>query len=118
MTLSWSPPQADGGSPVTGYFVEKKDRFGTRWSRVNRELVSDTSLRVPGLSQGEEYQFRVVPVNKAGEGKPSEASAPTVAKAPYGKDGVPSLGSPMKKGEPRPIVHNLLGGVTISWFFA
>ncbi|XP_038047568.1 titin-like [Patiria miniata] len=91
MTLSWSPPKTDGGSPISGYYVEKKDRFGLRWTRVNREPTQDTTMRVPGLSEGEEYQFRVVAENKGGEGKPSESTGPTVAKAPYDVPGAPSV---------------------------
>lgn len=85
MTLSWSPPSTDGGSPITGYFIEKKDRFGLRWTRVNREPTLDTTFKVSGLKEGEEYQFRVVAENKGGEGKPSEPTEPRVAKAPYGR---------------------------------
>ena len=85
MVLNWSPPKSDGGSPITGYVIEKKDKFGTRWNRVNPEPVKETNYKVTGLTQGEEYQFRIVAENKAGPGKPSDASETRVAKPPYGK---------------------------------
>ena len=85
MVLNWSPPKSDGGSPITGYVIEKKDKFGTRWSRVNPEPVKETNYKVTGLTQGEEYQFRIVAENKAGPGKPSDASETRIAKPPYGK---------------------------------
>ena len=85
MTVNWSPPKSDGGSPITGYYVEKKDKFGTRFSRVNAEPVKGTSFNVTGLTQGDEYVFRIVAENKAGPGKPSGQSVAKVAKPPYGK---------------------------------
>ena len=85
MRLSWTEPESDGGSPITGYVVEKQDRFSTHWTPVTKREVPDTSFTVSGLSEGMEYEFRVVAQNKAGPGKYSEATRPTVAKPPYSK---------------------------------
>ena len=85
MTLNWSVPSSDGGSPVTGYLIEKKDRFSSRWSRVNDYSTQDVEFIVSGLKQGSEYEFRVAAENKAGVGKPSESSGYKVAKPPYGE---------------------------------
>ncbi len=83
-TLNWTPPTDDGGSPITGYTIEKRDRFSPRWTKVNAVPVEETTFKVPGLNEGSEYEFRVIAENKAGLGKPSEASTPIVAKPPYG----------------------------------
>nr|XP_006823014.1 PREDICTED: titin-like [Saccoglossus kowalevskii] len=83
MTVSWYPPDNDGGSPVTGYFVERKEQFSTMWTRVNTYSVKETSLKVSQLKEGSDYQFRVIAENKAGPGKPSEPSEPRKAKPPY-----------------------------------
>ena len=85
MTVNCSAPTSDGGSPITGYYVEKKDKFGPRFSRVNVEPVKATSFNVTGLTQGDEYVFRIVAENKAGPGKPSGPSVVQLAKPPYGK---------------------------------
>ncbi len=85
MTLNWSPPLSDGGSPVTGYLIEKKDRFSSRWSRVNDYSTQDVEFIVSGLKQGSEYEFRVAAENKAGVGKPSKSTGYKVAKPPYGE---------------------------------
>ncbi len=90
MHLSWSEPESDGGSPITGYVVEKRDRFSTLWTPVTKREIPDTSFTVSGLSEGMEYEFRVVAQNKAGPGKYSEATRPTVARPPYNIPGAPS----------------------------
>ncbi len=64
------------------YIIEKKEPFG-KWVQLAK--TSDTSYKVKGLKEGQEYEFRVAAVNKAGVGSFSEATLPTVAKEPYGK---------------------------------
>jgi len=39
---------------------------------------------IPGLDEGKEYEFRVVPVNAAGNGEASESSAAIFTKARRG----------------------------------
>ena len=85
ITISWSPPKSDGGSPVTGYIIEKKETSSTRWTKAVRDSVSETSLTVKDLIEGKEYEFRVAAVNKAGTGPFSEPSEPRITKPPYGE---------------------------------
>ena len=59
MTISWSAPESNGGSDITNYLIEKKDRSGIKWTRCNRQKVTDLSFRVTGLATGHEYEFRV-----------------------------------------------------------
>ena len=40
-----------------------------------------TEAFVPDLEEGEEYEFRVVPVNEAGYGEPSDSTKPLLVKA-------------------------------------
>jgi len=85
--LSWTAPEEDGGSPVTGYFIERSTAGSSRWLRVNKELAPDTSYTVDGLIEDTEYVFRIVAVNKVGEGEPGAPSKPITAKDPWGKLG-------------------------------
>lgn len=84
-TLQWSPPKDDGGSEITDYVIEKKDKFSPRWNKVAEVPADQTALKVDKLKEGDEYQFRVTPKNKAGEGGPS-SPVTAVPKAPYSKD--------------------------------
>ncbi len=80
--LEWTPPQKDGGAPISGYIVEKKDPITKEW--VKCADVSGCKASVKGLIEGNEYQFRVKAVNKAGPGAPSEPSDKQIAKPRFG----------------------------------
>lgn len=82
--LEWTAPKRDGGAPITGYIIEKRPKFG-QWEKAVELDDTRTNARVPDLTEGEEYEFRVIAVNQAGPGEPSDASLPVVAKARYGK---------------------------------
>ena len=83
-SLSWAPPTDDGGSPVTGYYVERKSSISPRWVRVNKSPITDLTLPISELLEGTEYEFRVIAVNKKGESSPSTPSTSFLAKNPYG----------------------------------
>lgn len=75
-TLSWQPPSSDGGSPITNYIIEMKSRKDLKWKRINKDNVTDTTFTVPGLTEEDEYEFRITAENKAGQGQPSKPSSP------------------------------------------
>lgn len=89
MTVNWDEPKYDGGSSITGYFVERKETTSKRWARVTREPIRALPLGnnwdVTGLQQGALYQFRVIAVNAAGCGLPSIPSDPILCRDPISK---------------------------------
>ncbi|XP_054633124.1 titin-like [Dunckerocampus dactyliophorus] len=72
--LTWERPEADGGSEIDGYILEKRDKEGVRWTKCNRRRLNDLRFRCTGLTEGHYYQFRVSAENAAGVGSPSEPS--------------------------------------------
>jgi len=72
LTLSWQPPEHDGGSPLTGYFIEKREGTKQFWGKVARIPADTETYRVPDLVEGTDYLFRVSAENKEGTSKPLE----------------------------------------------
>lgn len=60
MTVIWKEPSSDGGSVITGYYVEMQTGLVGSWVRLNRQAVDAQTLtyRVRGLAKGKEYSFR------------------------------------------------------------
>lgn len=78
-------PESDGGSEVTNYLIEMRERKSARWIKVNRDsLQKDTSFKVTGLQEGNIYQFRITAINAAGDSEPSEVSMYAVCREPTG----------------------------------
>ena len=89
--ISWSPPEHDGGSPVTGYAVEYRKTDDNNWEPASNYPTKDTAALVPNLTEGKEYQFRVIALNEAGPGKPSRSSDAVVAKNPICESRTPPM---------------------------
>lgn len=85
MTIAWHEPDEDGGAPVSGYIIERKEVRSDRWVRANKNPVTMTRYRSTGLIEGLEYEHRVIAINARGVGKPSLLSPRAVATDPVGK---------------------------------
>lgn len=72
IALAWEPPRSDGGSPITGYYVEKMRADGTEFDVANRKLCKDLHIKLENLSENHVYQFRVFAVTEVGEGERSK----------------------------------------------
>lgn len=67
-TLTFTAPTSNGGSSITDYAIEYKDRLGTTWSPFTHTASTAVSVAVTGLTAGVEYDFRVAAVNTIGAG--------------------------------------------------
>ncbi|MEZ5157227.1 MAG: fibronectin type III domain-containing protein [Candidatus Nanopelagicales bacterium] len=75
VTVAWSAPADDGGSPVIDYTVTTIPGGATC-------TTSSTSCVVPGLTNGTAYTFTVIARNAIGTSTPSTPSAPVTPTAP------------------------------------
>ena len=83
LTVTWQPPAADGGSPVTGYLVQWKDTGEEFSDTERRATVTDPRHQIPSLDNGSTYTVQVRAVNLAGTGPPaSETGVPVSVPGP------------------------------------
>ena len=85
MTIQWETPIYDGGTPIQGYNVDKKEKNSVMWQKVNTVLITERDYRILGLIEGLEYQFRVYAKNDSGLSRFSDESNYTMAVSPVGK---------------------------------
>ncbi|KAM9335001.1 myosin-binding protein C, slow-type isoform 6-T6 [Symphorus nematophorus] len=73
-SMAWEPPKYDGGSPILGYYIERKKKQSSRWMRLNFDLIKETSFEPKKMIEGVPYEVRIFAVNAIGVSKPSEPS--------------------------------------------
>uniref|UniRef100_A0A3Q3J7R9 Myosin-binding protein C, slow-type n=1 Tax=Monopterus albus TaxID=43700 RepID=A0A3Q3J7R9_MONAL len=73
-SMTWEAPICDGGSPILGYFIERKKKQSSRWMRINFDLIKETSYEPKKMIEGVPYEVRVFAVNAIGVSRPSEPS--------------------------------------------
>ena len=69
-TLSWRPPEDDGGSYITNYIIEKLEPDTGKW--VKAATSRSPRCTVENLLPNKPYQFRILAENIFGAGEPSE----------------------------------------------
>jgi titin len=85
-TVSFDPPDTDGGDAITGYWVVAYD--ATNFDNGGQiASAANGSVTVTGLTNGDSYTFTVIATNAVGAGNPSLASA---AVTPAGLPGAPT----------------------------
>jgi hypothetical protein len=95
VTLAWTPPDDDGGAPVTNYLAQAGPTGGYCF-------VSGTQCTISGLTNGQTYTFTVRAGNEIGLGPESNARSAMPGVAP---------------SAPRSLTTspNLPAGVGLSW---
>lgn len=80
VVLAWLLPDHDGGSRITGYRLEMKQKGSDYW--VEAGQTKQLTFTVEGLVENNEYEFRVKAKNDAGYSQPREAFSSVIVKEP------------------------------------
>ncbi|NWZ95996.1 TITIN protein, partial [Nesospiza acunhae] len=86
-TVTWDPPEDDGGCEIQNYILEKCESKRMVWSTFSSSVLTNYA-KVTRLIEGNEYIFRVRAENKMGTGPPTETH-PIIAKTKYDRPGRP-----------------------------
>lgn len=73
VSLKWKLPRHDGKGRIFGYLVEYQKPGAVEWIPANEtpEQCPDLHYVVTGLTDGQEYTFRIFTVNAAGKSDPA-----------------------------------------------
>uniref|UniRef100_A0A8C2UAM1 Myosin-binding protein C, slow-type n=1 Tax=Coturnix japonica TaxID=93934 RepID=A0A8C2UAM1_COTJA len=121
--MTWEPPANDGGSPILGYFIERKKKQSSRWMRLNFELCKETTFEPKKMIEGVAYEVRVFAVNAIGTSKPSMPSksfVPLAVTSPptlLAVDSVTDTSVTMKRRPPEHIGAAGLDGYVVEYCF-
>ena len=79
--LSWTAP-SNGGSAITGYFIERSTNGVTYSTLVSNTGSTSTSYTDTGLLSAQIYYYRVSAINAIGTGTASSAASATATTVP------------------------------------
>lgn len=85
LSVQWKEPDSDGGSPITGYVVEYKEKMGSTWKSYVEPDPTKLTTIIPELRTGATYVVRIRARNREGDSEPSAQTAPKIAKARFVK---------------------------------
>jgi hypothetical protein len=83
ISLVWTAPSFSGTSPITNYIIEYSTDGSSNWTAVTKPASTNTSYTVTGLTNAQEYFFRVAAINQVGT---SSYSANSNSLAPFNYD--------------------------------
>ena len=85
LTIEWLAPLSDGGSPITGYVIERRESTSVVWTRVSTVSAKTTSYVFKFLDSSLSYYIRVAAENDEGLGAWLELREPVQPRKPLSK---------------------------------
>ncbi|MBI5697645.1 MAG: fibronectin type III domain-containing protein [Thaumarchaeota archaeon] len=81
--LSWSAPSDNGGSPITGYKIERSANGGSTWNIIASNTDNaNTAYSNTGLAPNTAYTYRVSAITSVGTSSPSNLASGTTPPQP------------------------------------
>jgi len=79
INLNWNKPSDNGGTPITGYFIERSTDDGNTWSTLVANTGSaDTTYSDTNVFPLTTYTYRVSAINDVGTSDPSNTASATI----------------------------------------
>lgn len=89
-TVSWKKPLNDGGSPITGYLIKRRDIKRPVWVKCGRVGPDTFSSNIRDLVEGNQYAVQIFAENSEGLSEPLDLDDPIEPKRPIGKPESPA----------------------------
>ena len=84
VVITWKPSENDGGSPITGYYIEMREAPKSSWQRVTTVSPDITSYCVQNVKEKKDYFFKIYAENLVGRSDALASDGVTI-KSPFGK---------------------------------
>ena len=78
VVISWKPSENDGGSPVTGYYIEMREAPKSSWQRVKTVDADVTIYCIQNVKENKEYFFNIYAENTVGRSDALTSSGVTI----------------------------------------
>ena len=83
INLSWTAPSDNGGTPITGYMIERSTDSGNTWSTLVANTGSTgTTYSDTNVQPLTTYTYRVSAINDVGTSDPSNMASASIASMP------------------------------------
>jgi len=74
-TVTYKSPLIEGGTAVSGYFLQFRTSANRSWTSISRRRITGFSVKIRRLHPDIHYQFRMAALNSCGVGKFSPATS-------------------------------------------
>ena len=90
VVITWKPSENDGGSPITGYYIEMREAPKSSWQRVATVSPDITSYCVQNVKEKKDYFFKIYAENLVGRSDALVSDGVTI-KSMFGKNVINSF---------------------------